>query len=255
RKSHKVELSQEGEVFLPYARQLYNIWQGAQEHLLQRRLMEQSEIHLACAGMLGSYLIPSLVYLFRQRNPFVTVVSHLLYSNAVAHAVEQGIYPVGILGAPLTHCDKLICEKLTDDPLILVVNPSHPFARRGSIRVQELLDEQFVISSQSNAPIRFLEKTADLRLPPENLHPAGNIEDIKQGVYDNRGIAVMSEFAVRQELELGLLRSVHLLDLGELTRPVYYILQKGQPIKLSTQLFLEFAGELGDRAWVKTTMG
>ena len=36
----RVELTREGEIFLPYARQMVNTWKSASEHLLQTRLME-----------------------------------------------------------------------------------------------------------------------------------------------------------------------------------------------------------------------
>jgi DNA-binding transcriptional LysR family regulator len=50
----------------------------------------------------------------------------------------------------------------------------------------------------------------------------------------------MSEYAVRQELELGLLKQVPLLDHPGLKRQLYTIFRRDTQFKLSTRLFLEF---------------
>ena len=46
----RVELTREGEIFLPYARQMVNTWKSASEHLLQTRLMEESEIRITSSS-------------------------------------------------------------------------------------------------------------------------------------------------------------------------------------------------------------
>ena len=72
---------------------------------------------------------------------------------------------------------------------------------------------------------------------------AGNIEAIKRGIRNHQGISIMSEYAVRQELELGLLKQVPLLDHPGLKRQLYTIFRKDTRFKLSTSLFLEIFQE------------
>ncbi|MEG0541548.1 MAG: LysR family transcriptional regulator, partial [Angelakisella sp.] len=122
RRSRTVELTHDGETFLPYARQIYNTWKSAKEHLLQNRLMEQSEIQIACSSTPGTYLIPSVMYLFRQRHPYITVVNHVQYTKNVIESVESGKVPLGIISQPANVSSQtMVCEPLMDDPLVLVV--------------------------------------------------------------------------------------------------------------------------------------
>ncbi len=79
-----------------------------------------------------------------------------------------------------------------------------------------------------------------LSLDPSGLYVSGNIEAIKRGIRNRQGISFMSEYVVRQELELGLLKQVPLLDHPGLKRQLYTIFRRDTQFKLSTRLFLEF---------------
>ncbi|MEG0753023.1 MAG: LysR family transcriptional regulator [Angelakisella sp.] len=244
RRSRTVELTHDGETFLPYARQIYNTWKSAKEHLLQNRLMEQSEIQIACSSTPGTYLIPSVMYLFRQRHPYITVVNHVQYTKNVIESVESGKVPLGIISQPANVSSQtMVCEPLMDDPLVLVVSPHHPWAGTSGILLRQLVSQTFLISNPNTSLVRYLENVGGFAMDHDKLYVAGNIEAIKRGISSNQGVSVMSAFAVRQELELGLLCSVPVLDRGTLSRKIYLIYRTGYTPSLSVQFFLEFAKE------------
>ena len=96
----RVELTREGEIFLPYARQMVNTWKSASEHLLQTRLMEESEIRITSSSTPGTYIIPSLIYLFRQSYPYITVINHIQYTRSAISDVIGGNFSLGIISSP-----------------------------------------------------------------------------------------------------------------------------------------------------------
>jgi DNA-binding transcriptional LysR family regulator len=136
--------------------------------------------------------------------------------------------------------DVLCCEPLMEDPLVLVVHPQHPWAEKRGILFKEITEETLLISNPNTSLVNYLEKEGRLSLEPSRLYVAGNIEAIKRGIRNHQGISIMSEYAVRQELELGLLKQVPLLDHPGLKRQLYTIFRKDTRFKLSTSLFLEF---------------
>ena len=108
------------------------------------------------------------------------------------------------------------------------------------ILFKEITEETLLISNPNTSLVNYLEKEGRLSLEPSRLYVAGNIEAIKRGIRNHQGISIMSEYAVRQELELGLLKQVPLLDHPGLKRQLYTIFRKDTRFKLSTSLFLEF---------------
>lgn len=241
RHARTVELSREGELFLPYARQICNTWQSAAEHLLQSRLMAQSELHIACSSTPGTYIIPSVMYLFRQRYPYINVLNHVQYTKSAVEAVVAGTAALGIISQPAAvSAEMLLCQPLMDDPLVLVVNPSHPWAALPGVSLSQLSQQTFLISNPNTSLIRYLEKVGGFAMDSKKLYVAGNIEAIKRGIYSQQGVSVMSRYAVRQELELGLLREVPLQNCRPLTRQIYYLCRTDTPLSLTAQFFLDF---------------
>ncbi|MEA5011577.1 MAG: LysR family transcriptional regulator [Angelakisella sp.] len=244
RKSRTVELTHQGEIFLPYALQMVNTSKSAREHLLQDQLMEESEIHITCSSTPGTYIIPSMMYLFRQKHPYITVLNHVQYTRNVIAAVLDNVYPLGIVSQPAqVDTGELMCEPLMDDPLVIVVNPHHPWAKSTGIELKQLAKETFLISNPNTSMVGYLEHKGGFTFNPAKLYVAGNLEAIKRSIYSSQGISVMSEYAVRQELDLGLLCRVPTLSGTVLSRQIYSLRRYDQELKLSTRLFLQFVRE------------
>ena len=144
----RVELTREGEIFLPYARQMVNTWKSASEHLLQTRLMEESEIRITSSSTPGTYIIPSLIYLFRQSYPYITVINHIQYTRSAISDVIGGNFSLGIISQPASvGTDVLCCEPLMEDPLVLVVHPQHPWVEKRGILFKEITENLQTLSS------------------------------------------------------------------------------------------------------------
>ncbi|KGM97855.1 transcriptional regulator [Clostridium novyi A str. 4552] len=245
RKSKKAELTKDGTLFLPYAQQISNTFINAKKHLLQSKLMEQSEISITSSSTPGTYILPNILFLFRQKYPFITVVNNVQYTQNVIDGILNKTYCLGIISQPyLSDNEDILCEPILEDPLVIVVNNNHPWAKKKRIFFHEMKNETFLISNPNTSLIDYLEKTGNFKFISKNICVVGSVEAIKQSIYDNLGISVVSESAVKQELSLGLLSKVELVNDINLMRHVYYIKRKDEKLPLSTELFLKFAKEI-----------
>lgn len=244
RKAKKAELTKDGYLFLTYAQQMYNTFTTAKEHLLQSKLMEQSEILIASSNTPGTYMLPNVMFLFRQKYPYISVVNNVQYTKNVIESVLSRKYSLGIISQPY-HSDheEILCEPILEDPLVLVVNRDHPWAKRSRILMNEIKNEIFLVTNPNTSLIPYLEKSGNFKFIAKNICVVGSVEAIKQSIYDNSGVSVVSESAVRQELKLGLLCKIDLIDNVELKRYIYSIRRKDARLPLSTELFLKFAKE------------
>lgn len=245
RKTKKAELTKDGLLFLPYAQQIANTFINAKEHLLQAKLMEQSEISITSSNTPGTYMLPNIMFLFKQKYPFITVVNHVQYTKNVINSVLNKNYDLGIISQPyLSDTQDILCEPLLEDSLVVVVNNHHPWATKKRIFINDIKNETFLISNPNTSLVSYLEKIGNFKFISNNICVVGSIEAIKQSIYDNLGISIISENAVKQELKLGLLSKVDIIDDIKLIRHIYYIKHKDINLPLSTELFLKFIKEL-----------
>lgn len=244
RSGRMIELSPEGELLLPYAKQVVHTWEQATKHLLQSQLIEERELHIASSSTPGTYIVPSFIYLFQKKYPYITVVNHVQYTHSVVDSILAGQFSLGIVSqpAPIKHTN-LLCEPLMEDPLILVVNPKHPWAKEKGVCLNQLQSETLLLSNPNSSLVKYIEKVGHFCIKPSQIYVCGNIEAIKQGIYKQQGVSIMSHYAVKQELELGLLKEVPLLDSVHLHRQLYFMQLNNNTSKLSTQLFIQFIRE------------
>lgn len=238
------ELTKEGQLFLPYAKQILNSFNNAKAHILQSKLMEESHISISSSSTPGTYILPGILLQFQQKYPFITVNNHVQYTKSVIESILNKTYAMGFISQPyFSDSDDIFCEPILEDPLIVVVNNAHPFALKAKVYLRELRNEIFLISNPNTSIINYLEKTGNFKFIPKNLFAVGSIEAIKQSLYNNMGISIISESAVKQEISLGLLSKVDLIDDIKLTRHIYFIKRKDTTLSLSSELFYKFAKE------------
>jgi DNA-binding transcriptional LysR family regulator len=235
------ELTREGEILLPFVREIVNIWGSAQDALFQSKLLEQSEVSITSSSTPGTYIIPDCMYRFRQRHPCVTVLNHVQYTKGVIADILAKRYPLGIVSQPiLNNTDVLTVTPVTEDPLALIINPKHPWAGRAGVWLKELNGETLLISNPHTSLIKYIEQIGRFTLDPQQLYVVGNIEVIKRSVISNLGVALISRYAIMQELQLNLLTEVAVLDDYALSRTIYSVHRKDTPLSVSAVLFLKF---------------
>ncbi|UUM11787.1 LysR family transcriptional regulator [Clostridiaceae bacterium HFYG-1003] len=244
RNKKRAELTKEGQLLLPYAQQIQNSFANARTHLLQSKLMEESHFAITSSSTPGTYILPSLLLKFQQKYPFITIVNNVQYTKNVIDQVLDGTYPMGFISKPEFEAPpELVCESILEDPLLIVVPPDHRFTHRPSINLNELAEETFLISNPHTSLIPYLEQAGKFRFDSKRLFSVGSIEAIKQSLYNRMGISILSESAVRQELDLGLLCRVNLTQSIPLCRNIYYIHRRDRRLTLASDLFLKFIRE------------
>jgi len=152
RSKKKFRLTREGKVFYDYSKQILE-----QRRLLDEKLMElkttiSGTIEVATIYSIGLHDLPPYVRKFMHGYPTVQV--HIEYRNArqVYEDVLNNVADIGLIAYPVRDA-KLEIIPLRKEPLVLVCNPQHPFAREKSVRLKEL-DGQKFISFDPDTPTR-----------------------------------------------------------------------------------------------------
>jgi DNA-binding transcriptional LysR family regulator len=237
-RSH-VALSPAGKALRPHAENLLRAVSLARQAVHEHRPAVASGVLSISAGLsISTYLLPDILKKYRSANPKVVVNVRSGNSMQVLKMVLDGDVELG-LARSLNH-PEVETESLRDDPLLLVVHPRHPVARKPRAKLEEVEAWPLVFYDRGSSDWTLtngLFRRAGL-LPNVVLEVEG-IEACKRMVLRQLGLAFLPQLAVMHELKAGRLRSIQLTDAEPLHRSLDVIRSRHRPLEINAKQFLD----------------
>ncbi|NRF94358.1 LysR family transcriptional regulator [Paenibacillus frigoriresistens] len=148
RDKHHVELTEAGKVFLEEARlTLAKIEQA----LSAAEKAHQGARGRLVVGFLGSttYNVVPLLLVYRKRFPLVDLTLHQMKTGHQLQALHDRSIHLGVVRNPV-RTSQLVSETFQTEPFVAILSKSHPLALHENLRMQDLADEPFIVSSRYN---------------------------------------------------------------------------------------------------------
>ena len=219
-----LSLTPEGEVLVKYAKRLMAIEQKL-THALEDSKNSVRRYNVGTTTTVGEYVVSQLFITYCSEHPgshinIVTDNMNNLLNKLQSYELDWAIVDGRV---PTEGFESIL---LGSDYLCLVVSPLHPFAKRKSVSLAELKNERFILRSPTaGTRARFesylLNHAEDIR-NFNILIEIDNINTIKELVYSNLGITVMSHSACREEETSGRLVTVPVVNFN-VTREINII--------------------------------
>jgi DNA-binding transcriptional LysR family regulator len=220
-----MRLTDAGSAFLPYAvRALETLTDGRmQVNALERG--GAGRLVIGAAPAVSTYVLPPLLKRFSEGFPRVSISVRTGHSEEILELVLREQATLGLVRA-LQHPD-ILSTPLYEDRLVLVVDRTHPFAKAGRIRMNDLAGEQLVQFDRTSS---YRDLTRALFVTA-GVSPAGrmeldNIDAAKKMVEQGFGVALLPQTSVSDELEAGTLAEVELVDAAPVRRKIVAITRR-----------------------------
>ncbi len=254
RSAQGISLTQAGRTFHPHALQMLELSRRAEQAIEELQGLSRGNLEIGASTVPGHYLLPAALALFKERAPGVEV--HLSVSNSqdVRHGVREGRFELGLVGERVRD-ERLAYEPIARDRLLVAMGPGHPLADRETLSPQDLMGERLVMREYGSATRATLERALSTAgLPPHDLRvwlELGSAEAVKMAVRAVDALAVLSEWSVRDEARLGLLKVVPLAGV-DLERELYLVWRAHGYLSVASEAFVrflkeEYLGEAGSR--------
>ncbi len=143
------------------------------------------------------YYLPAQLKPFMSQYPAVQIELVERLSDEIPKAVAAGIADLGIC-APSQTTDVLSEAFFRDDPLVLIVPLTHPFAKSTQIRFEDTLDENHIMMQRGASIHTLLIRTAEAL--NRSIRPTVQVtsfEAMRNMVSEGLGIAVIPEIALQ----------------------------------------------------------
>src|ERR1700716_417171 len=177
----KLILTAAGEVLIGHIRQTLKEMTRAQGKIEELKGLRRGEITVAMMSGLASNLVPGTVKQFRLANPRVKLILTLFTTgDEIQSAVANGEADLGI-GFDFTKDSNLKVLARAVGKLGAVMAPSHPLAKRASIRLGDCMDYPVVVADGSTAIRPYLDTAfSRVTLEPQPIIETNAIEIMRQ---------------------------------------------------------------------------
>mmetsp|Transcript_9577 Transcript_9577/g.16524 ORF Transcript_9577/g.16524 Transcript_9577/m.16524 type:complete len:312 (+) Transcript_9577:1737-2672(+) len=204
-------MTEAGHLLLRYADSILALCEETCHALDDLQYLQGGTLVIGASQTTGTYLMPRLIGLFRERYPQVAVKLHVECTESISGYVANGEVDLAVIGGevPLEFHEKLKITPYAEDELALILPKSHPFSKVETIQKQDLYRLRFIALDAESATRKVIDKVLSQHGIDSSLFRVemefNSIEAIKNAVQSGLGAAFVSVSAIAKELELGIL--------------------------------------------------
>jgi len=234
RTTRSVSLTQEGMEFLPYARALIDAETGAKSLFSPSTQGAAGLLRITAPSGFGRRNILPLVPELLADNPKLNI--DLQLSEDVVDIVGRGI-DVAIRIAPLKD-STLIARKITDNPRVICASPAYLNSKDTPRLVEDLTTHHCL--RLSSVPQWIFERDGEIiRVSVEGRFTSDNVEGVRELCVQGLGIAQLTRWDVRKEIQEGALVEIALADAEPQALSIWAVLPSTRYLPLRVSAFIE----------------
>ena len=219
RGNRKASFTEEGEVLLRYGSRILSLCDESCRAIEDLRCLNGCTLLIGASQTTGTYLMPRLIGLFRQKYPQIAVQLQVHSTRRISWSVANGQVNLAIIGGKVPpELDNILqITPYAEDELALILPKLHPFSKLEYIQKEDLYRLRFIaLDTQST-----IRKVIDQVLKQNGIDSTrfkiemelNSVEAIKNAVQSGLGAAFVSISAIAKELELGILQWVKIEDI------------------------------------------
>ncbi len=203
RTGRHIRLNEAGEAFVPVVRNLLKKAREAEEFIASRTGTLIGQVTVGCSTSSGKYILPRLMARFLEANPNVQMVCEVGPRGQALDRLGAGEIDLAVSSLRVPRRD-IEYEHFSDDLLILIVPPDHPWAAAGCIQPTDLVDHEIICREAGSGTAytlsrEFAKHEISLDMLPSRL-TLGNTEAIVQAVSLGLGPGFVSSIAAAAAL-------------------------------------------------------
>jgi len=247
RKSKTITLTESGKDFYKYALELINTRDKARYNLIRQSVKIEGEIEISASSIPEQYILPYIIKDFSKIHPQVTFTITHKNSKDVVEDILKGKNNFGIVGAKYSS-EILEYVDFYQDELILAVpnNKNYSWPSDELLDIEVLFSKKFIFRREGSGTRLLIEKCLSnkgIHLDDLNItYLIDSNEMIKKMIELDLGISLISKIAVKNEIDLGLIKTYKIKDL-ELKRNFYFVYCKNRTLSPVVESFKDFLKE------------
>lgn len=243
RRYRRIELTEAGQILIPYARKILGEADAALVAIEEQSGVVSGVLNVAVSTTPGDYIVPRLLGEYLLTYPHVVVNLSVSSSGEVANSVESGKADIGLMGASVKG-RRLHVEPIGHDELVLIAHPRHRLCQKVST-LNDVCSEPWIMRSDDSGTQQVVNEFFESRgIQPEMLPKVvelGTGEGIVSAVEGGLGLAIVSRLVAEKALALGTVHECN-IDGLPIKRP-FYIVTPHRMLSKASESFVRYLNE------------
>ena len=220
RGGRKALLTEAGKILLDYCQRILNQCDEACKAVEDLNSLQGGTLVIGASQTTGTYLMPRMIGLFRQKYPDVSVQLQIHSTRRTGWSVANGQIDLGIIGGQLPSELEILLNVIpyATDELALVLPSKHKLASEKEITKEDLYKINFVTLDSQSTTRKVVDKLlTDSGLDVKRLKiemELNSLEAIKNAVQSGLGAAFLPVISIEKELSSGTIYKPNISDLG-----------------------------------------
>ena len=239
-----MRLTAAGRAFLPYAERMLETASEGSRLVADLSAAAGGALRIGAPPAISTYLLPRLLRELEAEHPLIELAVRGGHSDEILEMVVRDEVQIALI-RELAH-PELVAERVFEDELVLVCASDHRLAQRGTVSIEQVADERFVLfdrtSSFADVALTLFQRA---RLQPRAFLEMDNTEAAAQMVIRGLGVSLLPRTAIAASLADGSLVELHLLGTPQMRRPVAAVYRRDAELAAPAQAFLRLARGLG----------
>jgi DNA-binding transcriptional LysR family regulator len=236
------KLTPEGQVVYDYGKEILRASDSLHGRLEELKDIVSGNIRVSTIYSIGLHELPAYVKKFMQDYPTVNVHVEYRHADQVYDDVLSNAVEFGLIAYPVKD-PKIAIVALHKEPLVLICNPQHPFAKLSKVRLHDLNGQKFVGFEPDIPTRRALDKILKAHGVSVTYEMEfDNVDTVKRAVEIDAGVSIVPEVTVVQEVAKQTLVAVPFAD-GDFFRPTAAIYKKHKIFSPAMKQFLALLKE------------
>ncbi|NLP35959.1 MAG: LysR family transcriptional regulator [Clostridiales bacterium] len=201
RLSKKLFITEKGKKLLSYARNVVKQFEDLEAMMLESNYVEK--IRIGATNTVGNCILGDVIKVFREHNPQFEVFSYVGNTKEIEEKLLKSELDIGIVEGIVKSQD-LISIPEVNDFLVLICSADHPLAKKETVELEDLKNENFIMREQGSGTRELFERyLLEKGVPIRIVSEANSSDTIKKAVIDSQYLAVLSIRLVEEEVKNG----------------------------------------------------
>jgi molybdate transport repressor ModE-like protein len=231
-------LTEAGRVLASHASQALATLAAGEEELHALAGLESGTIHIGASTTPGVYLLPDTLGCFRRDHPNVSVEVEIASTGEILERLLAGRIQLALVGDTAVD-DRIELEPFLSDELVGIGKPGLLTVRNGRVKPAALDAETLLVREPRSSTRQVGERALRAAgVEPARVWELDSAEAIKRAAREGLGVAILSHYAVAEEVERGELESFRLAGQPRIERRLNIARLARRPLSPSERGFV-----------------
>ncbi|OWA36963.1 LysR family transcriptional regulator [Saccharibacillus sp. O16] len=221
RTNKQVRMTRAGEIVYAHAKEILTAYSRMQKLVEDLSRQASGPLTIGASYTFGEYVLPRVVAALKQQYPDIAPSVTIGNTSSIVDKLRTGELDVGIVEGHPREMQELNAEELAEDRMVLVAAPDHTLAKWAAqdphdlepssvLTVPEALSAHAWVLRESGSGTREAADDALARLGvvPREILVFSSTQAVKEAVIAGLGISLLSQWAIRRELNSGELQAL-----------------------------------------------